>query len=131
MLNDLPGILVVRVRPAYAYRETEGPLSGMMVETHLDQEFLAGTYLEGLDGAIAWARERERVSMSELYPGSFLSSIKVSLKYIGRVDTEGVCSTRSTGVFFEWKYDFPGTLDGSRGMWVTGHAAWAQSPINS
>jgi hypothetical protein len=126
MAKSSAGVIVCTARPAYAYRDDDGT----MVEHHLDQEFIADTYLAGLDGAIAWARCRYESYMKDAYPESFLSSLKVSTKFIGRISAEGISSTRSQGVFFEWKYDFPGTLDVYRNMWLSERGDISHTPIS-
>jgi len=105
-------IYVFESSPAYAYRETGGNFAGQMLETSLRKQFLADSRYEAVVKAVAWAKERYKNYMKDAYNQSFFSSIKVYIKSIGRIDENGNALDGSTGVLlFEWKYDWPGTLD--------------------
>lgn len=105
-------IYVFESAPAYAYRETEGKSAGQMFETSLRKQFLADSQYEAVVKAVAWAKERYESYMKDAYNKCFFSSIKVYLKSIGRIDENGKTLDGNNGVcLFEWKYDWPGTLD--------------------
>lgn len=106
------GIIVFVASPVYTYREHEGMmLEGMMLEKSLSLEFLANSHKEAIDKAIAWAKDRYENYIKDSYKESFFSSIKVYTKEIGFIDEDGTGHTKNHMFFFEWKHDWPGTLE--------------------
>jgi len=100
---------VINVRPAYVYFDKE---QDRHLETHLNQLFISDSYADAVDQGVAWARNRFENVIKDFYEQSVLGSIKISEKIIARPDTNGFIDTRSSFCFFEWKYDWPGTLEG-------------------
>ena len=96
---------VFNARPAYAYREETGDYAGMMVERHLDQLFIADSYLDAVKIAIAWSKDRFEQVIKDSHTDSFFSSLKVSTKCIAKGKEDGSIDTRNGMTFFEWKYD--------------------------
>ena len=83
-----------------------------MRETHLDTRFLAHSYGKAVEDAVAHAHERyENYFKHPSYKDSFLSSIKVYLNIIQPMNDDGSTNGSSAGCFFEWKYDWPCSLD--------------------
>jgi hypothetical protein len=105
------GLYVYDAVPAYAYRETEGKNAGMMFETKCPHTFVAQTNGEAVQKAIAHAKERYEQYFKDAYKDCFLSSIKVWLKYIGPIKDNGEGTSRNVGVIFEWKHDYPDTIE--------------------
>ena len=98
--------------PAYVYEEDTGPLKGQRVETHLTFRYLAKDGGEAIRMAVAHARERYQEYYKDSYKNCFLGSIKVGTESIGRIDMKtGTGSSSSMMPIFEWKYDWPETLD--------------------
>ena len=100
-------VRVYAVSPAWGYK-----VDGEMLEHRLHQEFLADSPWEAVRAGVAWARNRHENLMGDYGEGSTLSSIKVHEKRICRPDKNGFISTGIVGfAIFEWKNDWPGTLD--------------------
>jgi hypothetical protein len=119
-MKNLKEVLVFVASPAYAYREKDGEFAGQMLEKQMDQEFIADSYGEAVKHAIAWAHNRFEAIIKDWYNESFFSSIKVYVKSIGRSQENGQLDTHNHGCFFEWKYDWPGTLEEYSNDWVNG-----------
>jgi hypothetical protein len=100
----VPYVLVYVASAAYIFR-----VDGEMREQHLDCEFLANSPSLAVRHAAIWARDREKV-LAEI-DGRELSSLKVYTKRIGRLAKDKRFGTRTMMCLFEWKCDFPGTLD--------------------
>lgn len=80
-------------------------------EMQLEQHFLAPSNADALRAAVAWAREREKAL--NLTPGEkhLFSSIRVGSWSILAPEQNGFIKSGYNGYFFEWKIDWPGTLD--------------------
>ena len=104
-------VFVFSAHSAFAYRETEGEHKGMMLETSLSFQFTAPSYSDAIDSAIRWANNRFENVIKDSYSEAVLSSLKVRAVQIGPIDENGGGLPSSLGTFFEWKYDWPGTLE--------------------
>jgi hypothetical protein len=104
-MNRIP---VFVARPAFAYYEERE--SGWR-EYPMNVEFLTNNYGEAIQAAIEWARGRFEAIIKDMYPQSRLSSLSVSVKYIGGLQEDKRMDTFNTTPFFNWKEDFPVSLD--------------------
>lgn len=99
--------------PAWVYKDSGHPL-----EHHLSIEFLAEDDMGAVQASVKWARERHEAIMKGYGEGSFFSSIKVYRKRIEAPGEDGSIGTRTWGCIFEWKYDWPGTLEDQIGSFL-------------
>jgi len=101
----MKAIQVYVAAPAWVYTD-----AGEQMETKLEIEFLANSDLEAVEAAIKWARNRHEAIMKDYGGGAFFGSIKVYTKQISELQEDGFISV-ATGMIFEWKYDWPGTIE--------------------
>jgi hypothetical protein len=94
--------------PAYVF-----PCGQEYRETNLSIEFLADNDVEAVKQARDWAFNRLEAVMKAMYPGCFLGSLKVYTKRIGRACADGYIDTYTIWCVFEWKHDWPSTLEQS------------------
>ena len=105
-------IFIFVATTAYVYEAEGGPLKGQMVETHHTFRFVAENAYESLRKAVAHTREGYDAYFKDAYKKCAIGSIKVGTECIGNIDLEtGRSSSQYYGKFFEWKMDFPDTLD--------------------
>ncbi len=109
----MESIYVYVASPAFAYRETnkKSDLCGMMLERSLSFEFITSSYSEAIDKAIAWSKNRFETVIKDYYDESFFSSLKIHIREISAIEEDGSSNGGSRGTCFEWKYDWPGTLE--------------------
>lgn len=81
-----------------------------MVETSLHQLFIADTFDEALATGVAFAQNRLDEIMKDMYKALGIGCIKIREKFIGRGQPSGMIDTAGTVPFFEWKCDYPGTM---------------------
>lgn len=74
---------------------------------NLSIEFLAPTRYRAIKAGLAWVKNREK----ELKDLGTLTTIKVWTKQISPPSRGGYIRTFTTGCIFEWKYDWPGSLE--------------------
>ena len=103
----MKSIKVYIVSVSFPYQDKEEG----MVERSLQQEFLADNDSQAIDVGIAWAYNRYKQVIKDYYDKSIIGCIKVGTKAIGRGEKNGFINTHSEGRFFEWKCDWPGTLE--------------------
>lgn len=110
-----PGeIQVFSVRVSFPYYDTEE--KGMR-ETSLQRDFVADTYGDALDIAPQWAENRLQAVIKDMYgQDAKVGCITVGVRVIGRANDKGFIEG-GFDRFFEWKYDWPGTLSQHIGMW--------------
>jgi len=101
-------VQVYYVKASYPYYDKE---QGMMVETSLTQEFIAADKKHAIDVGVAWAKNRFENVFKDFYSKSCLGSVKIGNKSIGYGLQDGTIDTFVCPYFFEWKYDYPGTLE--------------------
>lgn len=105
-------IIIFSATVAYVYEAEGGPLKGQMVETHHTFRYVAENAYESLKKAVAHTRERYEAYFKDAYKKCVIGSLKVGTECIGNIDTDtGKSSSQYYGKFFEWKYDWPETLD--------------------
>lgn len=68
--------------------------------------FQAKSHKEAVEDAIRFAKNRERE-----FQGWVFSCLKVGRFQPTQIDAEGYYSSPNGFGFFEWKYDWPGTID--------------------
>jgi len=102
----MKSIQVYVAAPAWVYKD-----NGESLEHSLSIEFLSDSDFGAVEEAIKWALERHEAIMKDYGGGAFFSSIKVYTKAISEPDDTGYIRTVTTGQLFEWKYDWPGTIE--------------------
>jgi len=113
MMPFVKELHVYTAAPAWSYTEE----SGERREHSLHVDFLEDSHAGAVEAAIVWAKERHEALMGDYGKNSVLSSIKVFEKRICRPDGNGHISTGLIGFsIFEWKNDWPGTLEDWVGM---------------
>lgn len=75
--------------------------------------FTAENEVDAVDSAIRWSKRTLEHTVKDWdgHPDSFIGCIKVYPKVVGEIDKDGVNTNRFGLSFFEWKYDWPGTLE--------------------
>ena len=110
--KDVDCVEVFTSQVSYVYQDRGGewPGDNGMRETSLNTEFIASDPGEAIDMAVLHAQERLKNCMSEMYEKCSLGCIKVGTKVIARFAPDGATRTRNHAAFFEWKCDYPGTM---------------------
>lgn len=106
-------LTVYQVHVAFIFKDEE---SGEMQETSLSAIFQELTPFHAIRAGAAWAQNRLPIMVSDMVNDSISSvkigSVKINTYEIAFPEKDtGYIGSKSTGKFFEWKYDFPGTLD--------------------
>ena len=104
-------IIIFVASPAYCYKEEKNIFTDMMLERHLDQLFIADSYGEAVQQSLEYTLNRYEQYFKDAYNECFIGSLKVFTKLIGRQLPDKRFATVSGGCFFEWKYDWPDSLE--------------------
>lgn len=100
-------IKVYSAHTSYPYGTDEG-----MREMSLTTDYMADNPVDAIRAAIRFADDRVlNLRDTNTYRGLCVGCIKVSEKTIGPIEADGRTTTRTSFPFFEWKFDFPGTLE--------------------
>lgn len=96
--------------PAFVYFDDQ---HGRMVEHKVPVTYRADTEKEAIQAAARFAEDRyiNFFKDDELYPQSKIGSLKVYPIRIGYINQGGHIEPQSDFCIFEWKMDFPCTLD--------------------
>lgn len=90
------------VLTAFVYRNNEGDLR----ECSHTSVFEAKDHIDAIQSAVRLAKH-----LDSLIEDEKIGALKVYELYIGPISEKGDLKTRKGINFFEWKYDWPGTLD--------------------
>ena len=93
-------------RIGYAYKENEE-----IFEKTLITNFLAENYELAIKMAVRHANERYKNYLKDAYISCFLANIKINLMCMQPIQSDGSILPSFVYNFFEWKCDFPGSLD--------------------
>jgi hypothetical protein len=100
-------IKVYSAQTSYPYGSDEG-----MRELSLTIDYTASDPVDAIRAAIRFADDRVlNLKGPDIYRGMCVGCIKLSEKTVGPIEADGRTTTRAGFPFFEWKYDYPGTLE--------------------
>ena len=116
---NLKEVVVFSAHVSYPYYDTD---ERGMRETSLTREFVADTYGEALDVASKWADNRLEALIKDMYgKDAKIGCVKVGVRVIGCARGDGYIEG-GFGQFFEWKYDWPGSLSQHIEAWKSSNA---------
>lgn len=90
---------------SYVYKTDKG-----LRESDSEHIFLAEDHkaaLLAMQPLLKWAEKQ----YAQFYPGAFVGCIKLHEYFIAPPKADGSCNDTGLVQFFEWKHDWPGTLD--------------------
>jgi hypothetical protein len=103
-------VAVYHLDVRYVYLSKEPGDEGMR-EKSMTQYFIADNHYQAVVTAVAWAKGRFEAVIKDSYTDASIGSIKVGEYFIGELQPDNSISSGFALPFFEWKRDFPGTLE--------------------
>lgn len=104
--NNGSYVAIYHLDVRYVYLSDEG-----MREKSMTQYFIADNHYQAVVTAKAWAEGRFEAVIKDTYKNASLGSLTVNEYFIGELQPDKRIATGHSIPFFEWKRDFPGTLD--------------------
>jgi hypothetical protein len=103
-------VAVYHLDVRYIYLSKEPGDKGMR-EKSMTQYFIADNHYQAVVSAVAWAKGRFEAVIKDSYKNASIGSITVGEYFIGDLQPDSRISSGYAGHFFEWKCDFPITLE--------------------